>query len=68
MHKPFAYQAGAPRSFPGGDNASQQTAEQTSVHQKWRIGCRKCPEFSPEEMRPFKRESSNTRSINCKVC
>ena len=29
MHKPFAYHAGAPRSFPGGDNAAPQTAAQT---------------------------------------
>ena len=28
MHKPFAYHAGARRSFPGGDNATPQTAKQ----------------------------------------
>ena len=41
MHKPFAYHAGARRSFPGGDNAKPQTAKQladkgcTIVHIKW---------------------------------
>ena len=29
VHKPFAYHAEALRSFPGGDNATPQTAEQT---------------------------------------
>ena len=41
VHKPFAYHAGAPRSFLGGDNAMPQTVKQaankgcTTVHQKW---------------------------------
>ena len=30
VHKPFAYHARAPRSFPGGDNAAPQTAVQTA--------------------------------------
>ena len=30
VHKPFAYHAGARRSFPGGDNATPQTAKQTA--------------------------------------
>ena len=30
------------------------------------ISCRKCAEFSPEEMRPYKRESSNTRKVGPK--
>ena len=40
VHKPFVYHAGARRSFPGGDNATPQTAKQTAnkgcttVHQK----------------------------------
>ena len=43
VHKPFAYHAGARRSFPGGDNATPQTAKQTAnkgctiVHLKWRL-------------------------------
>ena len=43
VHKPFAYHAGARRSFPGGDNAKPQTAKQTAdkgctiVHIKWRL-------------------------------
>ena len=32
------------------------------------ISCRKCAEFSSEDMRPYKKESSNTRGVNCKVC
>ena len=41
--KPFAYHAGARRSFPGGDNATPQKAKQTTnrgrtiVHLKWRL-------------------------------
>ena len=36
VHKPFVYHARAPRSFPDGDNAAPQTAEQTAnnMHQK----------------------------------
>ena len=30
VHKPFTYHVGAPRSFPGGDNAAPQTAVQTA--------------------------------------
>ena len=30
MHTQFAYHTGAPCSFPGGDNAMPQTAEQTA--------------------------------------
>ena len=43
VHKPFAYHAGARRSFPGGDNATPQMAKQTTnkgctiVHLKWRL-------------------------------
>ena len=43
VHKPFASHAGAQRSFPGGDNATPQTAKQTAnkscttVHLKWRL-------------------------------
>ena len=43
VHKPFTYHAGAPRSFPGGDNTTPQKAKQTPnkgcaiVHQKWRL-------------------------------
>ena len=43
VHKPFAYHAGARRSFPGGDNATPQTAKQradkgcTIVYLKWRL-------------------------------
>ena len=43
VHEPFTYHAGAPHSFPGGDNAALQTAEQTAnegctiVHQKWSL-------------------------------
>ena len=41
VHKPFACHSGARRSFPGGDNATPQTAKQTAdkgctiVHLKW---------------------------------
>ena len=43
MHKPFAYHTGARRLFPGGDNATPQTAQQTAnkgctiVHLMWRL-------------------------------
>ena len=43
VHKPLAYCAGAQRSFPCGDNAASQMAEQTAnkgctnVHQEWRL-------------------------------
>ena len=43
VHKPFAYQAGARRLFPGGDNATPLTAKQaankgcTIVHLNWRL-------------------------------
>ena len=43
VHKPFACHAGARCSFPGGDNATPQTAKQTAnrgctiVHLKWRL-------------------------------
>ena len=39
--------------------------------EQWRIvngnSCRKCAEFSPEEMDSI-RESSNTRGVNCEIC